>query len=358
MDYYEIKFRGEIIAKVPIKDSDINITDHKYFVKTSEFRSNSKNNTIFYLLGKHCPNVEQSKKKWKKDKTKYYWQYKQKDGSIHRGNAVNYGILKKYILSNNSFRYSDFNFPAYNCYWLDQSVDISINFHKPCGKYGMVINDGTIHQQYSWKIGLNPTLDREGHIISSFQPILTQRIIRKRNYLIHNSDKALEIDWIFNLRELINDTISLLDITLIQIYTKAQYSPLLSWNFDKSIVGEKFGRRFRDKLRWVYQIGGVQSNIETEQASLYNLKKIRNHFNHFDPPTFCVTLEEIEDWLNQVLDIGLIIFKIRQAMNLNMSEDLLSLILQPVTKFVPHPVFSKRVDLDKTQFGYNSSSWE
>ena len=188
--------------------------------------------------------------------------------------------------------------PEYNCDWLDTSIVMSINFHIPSGKVGMPIQDYSVVQRFGQKIGIVPQLDREGFTFSTLQPLLLIEIVKLRNELIKTSDKALDPNWFFKLRELIITTISIVEITLMQFYLKAEYTYNPTWTFDKSILGERFGRRLMDKIRWIKQITGVQPNITNELDALKELKQIRNHLNHFDPPSFCATLEEVERWLN------------------------------------------------------------
>lgn len=188
------------------------------------------------------------------------------------------------------------------CLWLDESLDLSINYHI-VDDSGNTVNvvDGIPQQQYGDKYPIKPRLDREGHIFTTFQPQLIRRIIANRQSLLEKSNLALMPSWILDLRELINDTISLLDITLIQLYTKAQFDPEPGWIFEIEKLGQKNNRRLKDKLKWVRQISGKAFDIEDELKKLDELRKVRNHLNHFDPPTFAITLEEATDLINNVL---------------------------------------------------------
>ena len=49
--------------------------------------------------------------------------------------------------------------------------------------------------------------------------------IKARKTLVDNSQNALHYEWVMDLRALINDTIALLEITLNQIYIKAEFYP-------------------------------------------------------------------------------------------------------------------------------------
>ena len=88
------------------------------------------------------------------------------------------------------------------------------------------------------------------------------RVVKKRNHLIENSNLVLTIDWLFDFKDLINDSISLIDIFLMQFHTKAKYAPENYWKFDEDKIGSKMGRRLEDKLKWVKLITGKNLDIE------------------------------------------------------------------------------------------------
>ena len=113
-----------------------------------------------------------------------------------------------------------------------------------------------------------------------------------------------------------------------------------------------------DKVKWIKQITGNQPNITNELDALKELKQIRNHLSHFDPPSFCATLEEVERWLNQVIEIGGFLFEIRKAGNVKMSQELMTLMVQPIVKFNPEPVFMNRVPQIPSFSGYQTANWK
>ena len=168
---------------------------------------------------------------------------------------------------------------------------------------------------------------------------------------------AMGADWIFDLRSLINDSISLVDITLNQFYIKAEYDPLTNWHFDKLSVGERHGRRLNDKLNWICKITGNSIDIQSEVKSLNSLRRLRNHLMHFDPPSLVITIEEATIWLNQIIDIGIILIKIRKAIGAEISMDLVNFILQKEAVFQPRNLLGKRIELNTGIAGYYSSVW-
>lgn len=260
---YEIAYRGESVAKVPIGGTNSELDpDHKYIIRTNQFYSENKNYVIFHILDEYCSEIKNNRTKWRKDKNLYYCTFT-KGNEKWSSKGINFHILNTYINQYKKFHFKDFDFPNYNCDWLDYSIDMTLNFIK---KDGLLIEDYSRKQLFG--INILPRLEREGHIISTLLPQLTMRVIRKRNYLIENSDSVLTIDWLFSFKDLINDSISLIDIFLMQFYTKAQFAALKSWNFDEAKVGTKFNRRIDDKLKWVKQITGNNLNIESERKTL------------------------------------------------------------------------------------------
>ena len=68
------------------------------------------------------------------------------------------------------------------------------------------------------------------------------------------------------------------------------------------------------------------------------VKNIRNHLNHFDPPLFAYTIEDVASWLSLVNDIGMLLFKIRSKMDICINDQIVELMLLPKVNFVPnHP---------------------
>ena len=354
---YQVLYRGDVIASVPNPGNYQSNPNHRYFKNTNNFESDYKSKVIFYLLERHCKDIGNSRKEWKKDNQIYHCTG-ETQGIRWRSRPINYKLLNKYITSKQSFSYADFGFPPYHSFFLDSSVDLSINFHIPNGKFGMLIQDYSVVQRFGHSVKITPQLDREGFTFSSLQPLLITEIIKLRKKLIENSHQALQPHWFFMFKELINNSISIVDMTLLQYYIKAEHAPEVNWTFDKNILGEKFSRRLTDKLKWIFQITGKNIDIEYEKKALLELNKIRNHLNHFDPPSFCATLEEVAVWLNQVVHMGGILFKIRIETGQLLSEEVMNLMLQPVIEFEPEPIFQNRVPLNTQVFGYNSAIWK
>lgn len=301
----------------------------------------------------------QSRRKWYKDKQNYQINWKDGNQNQQSSHFINYLSIAKFIREHGYFDASVFNLPELQCFWLDFSLNYKINWHKfdHTAQDGLSVIDGVPQQQYGKSYPIIPKLNREGHSFTTLQPQLLSRISQLRTNLILNSDQALTEEWFFDLRTLISDTVSIVDITLNQIYNKAEYDPLPKWKFDKEKLGEKFGRRFGDKLNWVYKISGNPVAAETYLPSFNTLRELRNHMMHFDPPSLIVTIEEATTWLNQVIDVGYLLIKIRQAIGAEISLQLINFILQKEAIFNPEQHFAKRLPIGTGGADYASSTW-
>ncbi len=310
------------------------------------------------LIVNHYFKSKLSIEKMRKDKRLAKVNWETPNGEKKVSKPINYSIISGYVRLKGKFNSMEFNLPRMDCFWLDHSLDMKVNFQitDETGTFGLV--SGIPQQQYGKNYPVEPKLSREGNLFTTFQPQLVSRIIRLRANLIENSELAFTDDWIFDLRSLINDTISLLDITLNQLYIKAQYDPKPNWKFDTGKLGLRHGRRLNDKLKWIYHISGKHLNIESHKSILESLKNIRNHLMHFDPPSLVITVEEATGWLNDLIDIGVILINIRQAIGVEVSEGLINFILQKQAIFMPKNLneLRKPVGVDATE-DYKSSTW-
>jgi len=112
---------------------------------------------------------------------------------------------------------------------------------------GLMIADAISQQQYGKNYPIVPKLKSEGHSFTTLQPQLLNRIMQLRNEVVNKSSLALEDGWFFDLRTLLNDSVSIVEITLNQFYIKAEYDPLPSWNFDSQRLGERHVRSLRTR---------------------------------------------------------------------------------------------------------------
>lgn len=332
--------------------------NHKYIIFGEKPRTGTVTEVSSMLTNILFPN-KQSINKWRKDKTKYTLSWENVNGVKQISAPINYLIISEYIRQHGHFNAGLFNIRKIECFWLDFSLEIKINWHSfdETSPKGLFIEDGIGQQQYGKNYPIIPRLNREGHAFTTMQPQLIRRIINLRNKLVENSHLALEDEWFFDLRSLISETVSIIEITLNQIYNKAEYDPLPHWTFDKEKLGNKHGRRFEDKLKWVHNISGNHLNAENYINSINNLRELRNHMMHFDPPSLVIPIEEACVWMNQVIDVGHLLIKIRQAIGAEVSMQLMNFILQKEVIFNPEAAFSKRLPF--TGDGdYATSTWK
>lgn len=330
--------------------------DHKY-LKIGTERITGVIGFIGEALSSHyVPNIPFNK--FKIDTRRVTITYSDLNGSKKTSLPFNYRDLTDTLRKNGRFNPHELNLSHYECFWMDFSTNVRQQFYLSDETSSGIVRDGTPQQQYGKSFPIKPAIDREGFIITTFSPQLTRKIQQTRIDLVETSDKIFEFEWLYKLKDLVNDVISLLDITLLQIYTKAQFDPLQSWKtFDRSKIGEKHNRRLMDKIKWVKLISGKSANLERELISIKILKEVRNHLNHFDPPTFAVTFEEAADWMNQVLDVVFALCKIRRAIGVELSSDLINLAIQKKVFFNPESDFSVRKPQNNMLSGYQTSIW-
>jgi len=330
---------------------------HRYIIFSEGPRKGAISEATL-LITNQMFNKTLSVKNWRKDKTLYNIHGKDIANNDIISNAINYLEISNFIRRNGYLDSVAFNLPVIKCFWLDTTFDAKINFHTHdnVGDEILTIADGYTKQIYGEKYPITPKLTREGHTYTTMQPQLLERIVKLRTRIIENSHEALTEDWFFDLRTLISDSISLIEITLNQIYIMAEYNPLPMWKFDKEKLGERHGRKFNDKLGWIYAISGNQIGGEAYLKNVNNLRELRNHMMHFDPPQLVFSIEESTMWINQIIDVGWLLIKIRKAIGADLSIDLINFVLQKEAIFYPESIFAKRLPIDDIH-DYASCRW-
>lgn len=265
---------------------------------------------------------------------------------------INFRVIQRHLSKHMAFKHYELDLPEIISFWMDRSINAAMNFSYADATDELTLKDGLLKQQYGNSFPIDPQLNQEGLLITSFLQLVTKRIIYSRNYLVRESQNFFTSEWLFTLKDFLNHSISLVDISLNQLYLKAQYDKKESWKFNAGDLGPRHGVRLMNKLEWVYKITGNQLNIENERKALEKLKEVRNHLNHFDPPAFVVTVSEVCEWLNDIFQIADIVIKIRRCAGEPMNKELIELYLQPDTHFIPMKPRSK--DLTSQNNGYDS----
>lgn len=263
------------------------------------------------------------------------------------------------IRTKRTYPNSEYDLPDLKCEWLDSSMQIALPNQlgkDPSGK-GITL---CLELPYGPTFPIKPAIDRTGIATTSFQGLINRNIVRQFHELITTSHEMLELNhlWLNRFRQLLNDLVSIVDVTLHQLYFMAEYRGTeKGWKFDAAKLGNRHGTRLKDKLKWIHAITGkALDDAQIELESFKKIKQLRNHFNHFDPPCFAITLPEIVEVLNLVPDIGRLLWKIRSKLGSQLSTQIVEIITLPVAvaKYTDPEAYQGPVPDD---VGYGSCLW-
>ncbi len=263
-----------------------------------------------------------------------------------------------HIRDNRTFDHMLFDLPPLHSVWLDAVPVFSIN--SPIYVTDVQGPLPLVSLPFGETFPVKPSIDREGVAFGTFQTALQENIVRLFHQLIDTSHLALEVsglDWFHGLRLIINDCVTIVDITLHQLYYKAQYVPKANWRFDPVALRKQNSMRMMDKFKWIGKITGRGLDDAVEEKKRFKLlKNIRNHMNHFDPPCFAFTLKDAEEWLSHVPYIGRLLWKMRMKMDEPPTKGIVEMMTLPVVAFVPrngsNPPLPQGQDV-----GYGSTTW-
>jgi len=271
--------------------------------------------------------------KWLEERP-FLFQFDQLSGKIRFRSVV------EHIQTNRSFNPDVFSLPPLQDKWLD----FTFTFGKPDAPIATVDRSQFMKFNLQTPFGdsypYKPAIDREGILIANFQYAVQTSILHLYNKLMDDAHLATSIDerlWLNDLRMLVNECVSLVDITLHQLYYMAEHKgKTKGWRFEPDKLGAKHGMRLEDKLAWIGKITGRPlDDAQKELKSFRIIKGIRNQFNHFDPPGVAYTMEDLVQWFNLIPDIGRLIWKIRRNLECQLSRTIVELIFLPQVKFVP-----------------------
>lgn len=273
--------------------------------------------------------------------------------------TISLDSVSKHLQSKRQLIEAELTLPKIECEWFDGFV----SFFKSDGPIATINYDRfarfTVPMDLGHRFPLEPCIDREGVVYRTLQTPLQQNIIRLYYKLVENSHLAIGLDfnWLNDFRTLLNDCVAVIDVTLHQLYFKAQYGdPPNLFKFDEEALGPRFGIRLKDKLNWIGKITGRPlDNAFNEINSFIVLKNLRNHLSHFDPPCFAYTMEDIVSWLNRIPDVGRLLWRIREKIQVQLNPSIIGIILLPPVDFVPknqHPRVPQPKDV-----GYGSTDW-
>ena len=121
-------------------------------------------------------------------------------------------------------------------------------------------------------------------------------------------------------------------------------------------MGPATGRRVSDKIKWVRALSGNDLNAPNEMRSFNELKAVRNHLAHFDPPCLAVTVDDVAGWLSKMPDLAWLLIKIRTCLGVPISGPIIQMALSPLVSVVPRDANQVR-HTQRRDVGYLSSTW-
>lgn len=281
------------------------------------------------------------------------------DQGIPHSVTLTFNKVLDHVIEKRNFNVEDFSIKDERFTpWPDASGSLSLQFY-------------WANQATNWKpqrmflgsksianFPLVPGVDREGIVFNPLHPHLVKMIIEARRRLVENSFSMLTFDtsWLHDLLSFFNFSVSLIEAWLTQVYYKAKYDPVpAGLKFDAQKMGNTYNRRLKDKLAWIGHVTGRPlENIDKEARIFTTLKEIRNHLNHFDPPVFAATIEDVAGWLNMIFGVASLLWKTRRHLLLPPDRAVIQLLFQERVEFVPQNPGIRR--LPQTA-GYASSKW-
>ncbi|MGK4001144.1 hypothetical protein WMF31_00865 [Sorangium sp. So ce1036] len=294
-------------------------------------------------------NASLSRRQWlKQPRQPAAWHF---DNHSRKSKPIDINIIES-LLETGTFDFNALDIFDPRCNWLDSSIHIKARVHLPGSDGKSVVF--RIPTNLGSSFPYVPHLDREGHALNSLQIMSQKRILELHSIVVSESHSYDQLSWFQNLRSYICECVSLIDMTLHQIYYKARYSPLPGWTFNKNKLGPRFGRRLSDKIAWIYKITSKHLGAEDELKEFYILKDLRNHLQHFDPPCICYTLEDVAHWLNGIHSVAALAWKIRKCIGSPLSVPLIEMLLTPVVEFVPSDTSLPRIP-QPSNVGYAST---
>lgn len=292
-------------------------------------------------------------------------------GATTHRRVVTLREMRKALREHRSWKGTEVPYPDT---WLDHAQAISIDSQATVNELG---DAALIFSAPLPGIPLKASLDREGALFSSMLPNLEQITIAARHQAVAESHqlyahgnrnptapnyvrgKSLRSDWFDAVVRSINTSIAMVECTLTLLYYRAKYEHAkFGWTFDEKALGSPHERRLMDKISWVGAItGATMADLGTEIRELRRLKTVRNHLNHFDPPVFAFSIEDLAGWLNNIRTVGILLWKLRRKLGLPLSLGLIEIVLAPHVDPVPRDP-NKRRPAQADDCGYGSCRWQ
>lgn len=230
--------------------------------------------------------------------------------------------------------------------WADRSIQMSLDHLRVNPEDPTKTSSCRVQADICGQYPIWAGVDREGIAFAPLHAFLYQALLNARNHLINNSENMLTFDagWLQNFFSYFNSSVSIIESTLVQIYYKAKYDPAeADLTFDAEKMGPTITGRVTQKFDWIrYATGHPLDGVGKELKAFNRLRTIRNHINHFDPPSFSFTAEDICEWLNLTAQLGSLLWAIRRRLKLPPSKAALALSFAPEVEFLPRDPKIKR----------------
>lgn len=259
------------------------------------------------------------------------------------------------LLEEGTFKHDALDLPPPECPWLDREFLVAWDSH--------IVDDDkseaakAIVTPLVQKIPLRPNMDREGVATNGFQLQLMTQVRDDFQKVVDFSSDFGGAVWFWTLRQLICDTVALVDIFLTAVYLRVQFDPEPGWRFEPRKLGQRHSRRLADKIRWISQITGSSENRPRDEYSgLMRIKGVRNHLQHFDPPLFAYTMEDVQGWLQDIQGVFRLLLWLRRQVKAVPPVKLIELLLLPPVTFHPKYPHRRRVT-QAPDSGYASVCW-
>jgi len=314
---------------------------HRYFQYVSNSPDTETVRELAQQLANYYFNRDWSRRRWAKEPPlvcRWESSVRKSDNTVvvtqHSSPPLHYDDFVKHLTETSSFNFAQLGVPDPLCRWLDSSVMFSPGFCAPSndGSHSLTFQaEPTLGSRFP----LIPTLDREGVAYTSFQMVLLKRIRDLRTALIAASGSPEKAEWFQSFRSLVSECVALIENTVHQVYFKAKYDPLPGWKFVPTRLGERHRRNTMEKLDWVHEITRNPLHAEAGKDAYKEIKDLRNHLNHFDPPSFACTWEEVAGWLNAVVHVAQLAWKIRRCLSATPAVPLIELLLERPIEFRP-----------------------
>ena len=319
-------------------------------------------------------------KKWRKAKpfTVDWTRTDTKPPQPKKSSPIHFDMLVEHFENHRRLDHEQLGLPplehvGYN--WMDADVT-AWGFYVPASNGG---EPNTLTFKLPLSLGpqfpVAPAIDREGFATTSPQLHLQRGLLRARERLIQQAPLFVPQSFDRNkgeqaqfrmggepplpaLMDFFNLCVSLVDITLIQAYYAGYYAAdKTGLTFNRATMGPIAGRRISDKIKWIRALSGNDINAPREMTAFNELKAVRNHLAHFDPPCLSVTIDDVAGWLSKVSDLAWLLIKIRGCLRVPLSGLLIQLALSPSVTIVPRDPMQPRHP-QRADVGYSSSTWQ